>query len=73
MSDWVKLDPSTAAEAYDLYIRASNERNGLISDQTVKLELDIARKRMKKLRKDVSPGDIVDLRILKEVLKEMNR
>jgi hypothetical protein len=62
------LDPSTAEETYKVVLQTLSE-DGTVSDEALK-ELMEQVKKETNVTRDVSVGDIVDYRLLKEVAKE---
>jgi NitT/TauT family transport system substrate-binding protein len=62
------LDPSTAEETYKVVLQTLSE-DGTVSDEALK-ELMEQVKKETNVSRDVSVGDIVDYRLLKEVAKE---
>lgn len=65
---WLKMDPKTAANTYDLAINTLSP-DGTASDKGIAASIEIL-KEGTKLTSNASPGDVADFSPLREVIKE---
>ncbi|MBI4525034.1 MAG: ABC transporter substrate-binding protein [Deltaproteobacteria bacterium] len=70
IQSWLRIDREIASAAYDLAMK-SYSRNGEVSDKGILLSMEFA-KITGKIEKDISPGEVVDFRLLREVRKELS-
>jgi NitT/TauT family transport system substrate-binding protein len=69
IQSWFKLDRNTASATYDLAIK-SHSHDGEVSEKGIALGMELA-KATGKIDKEISPSDMVDFSILREVKKEL--
>ena len=69
MIEWIKIDKETATATYDSVLKAFNDDGGLPEDG-LRLLIDEAKKQTK-VSRDIAPGDIADLSMLREAQKEL--
>ena len=69
IQSWFKLDKTVAAATYDLAIK-SYSRNGEVNDKGILLSMEFARA-SGKIEKEMSPSEMVDFSLLREVRKEL--
>ena len=69
MLEWMKIDQETASATYDSVLKAFND-DGSLPEDGFRLLIDEAKKQAK-VSRDVSPGDIADLSLLREAQKEL--
>jgi NitT/TauT family transport system substrate-binding protein len=70
IQSWYGLEPSVAAASYDLALK-SISRNGEVDEKGISLSMEFAT-RESKTNKEISPGEMVDFKLLREVRKELN-
>jgi ABC-type nitrate/sulfonate/bicarbonate transport system substrate-binding protein len=68
MVEWLKIDKEMAAATYEYSVKTFSEDLNL-PDGGLRLLIDEA-KRVAKVNREVSPGDVADLSLLKEVQRE---
>ena len=68
MAEWLKIDKEMAAATYESSVKTFSEDLNL-PDGGLRLLIDEA-KRVAKVNREVSPGDVADLSLLKEVQRE---
>ena len=69
MIEWIKIDRETATATYDSVLKAFNDDGGLPEDGLLLL-IDEAKKQTK-VSRDIAPGDIADLSMLRDAQKEL--
>lgn len=69
LSEWLKLDPSMAVGAYDMYVGAMSG-DGLVKETAVAAAVDQVRQELK-LKQPVASSNVIDFTVLKEALKEL--
>jgi len=69
MLEWMKIDQETASATYESVLKAFND-DGSLPEDGFRLLIDEAKKQAK-VSRDVSPGDIADLSLLREAQKEL--
>ena len=69
LSEWLKLDPSMAAGAYEMYVGAMSG-DGLVKEMAVGAAVDQVRQELK-LKPPVATSNVIDFTLLKEALTEM--
>ena len=69
LSEWLKLDQSMAAGAYDMYVGAMTE-DGLVNETAMAAAVDQVRQELK-LKQPVASSNVIDFTILKEALTEL--
>lgn len=70
ISEWLKLDQSMAAGAYDMYVGAMSG-DGLVKETALEAALKQVRQELK-VKQSVSGSNVVDFSILKEALTELS-
>ena len=69
MMEWMKIDKEIAAATYESVVKSFNDDGGLPEDG-LRLLIDEAKKQTK-VNREVAPGDVADLSILRESQKEL--
>lgn len=69
IQSWYRLDRGIAATTYDLALK-SYSRNGEVAEKGILLSMEFA-KITGKIEKEISPAEMVDFGLLREVRKEM--
>ena len=69
MMEWMKIDKEIAAATYESVVKSFNDDGGLPEDG-LRLLIDEAKKQTK-VNREVAPGDVADLSILREAQKEL--
>ena len=69
LSEWLKLDPSMAAGAYDMYVGAMSE-DGLVRETVVAAAVDQVLQESK-LKQPIVNSNVIDFTLLKEALTEV--
>jgi ABC-type nitrate/sulfonate/bicarbonate transport system substrate-binding protein len=70
IQSWYGLEPNVAAASYDLALK-SYSRNGEVHEKGISLSMEFTRSRAK-INKEISPSEMVDFKLLREVRKELN-
>jgi NitT/TauT family transport system substrate-binding protein len=70
IQSWYGLERSIAVASYDLALK-SFSRNGEVEDKGISLSMEFARTSTK-TNKEVSPGEMVDFKLLREARNELN-
>jgi ABC-type nitrate/sulfonate/bicarbonate transport system substrate-binding protein len=68
LSEWLKLDQSSAAGAYDMYVGAMSG-DGLVKETAVAAAVDQVRQDLK-LKQPIASSNVIDFAVLKEALTE---
>ena len=71
MIEWMKIDRETATATYDSVLKAFNDDGGLPEDG-LRLLIDEAKKQTK-VSRDIAPGDVADLSMLRDAQKELGK
>ena len=69
MLEWMKVDKETASATYESVLKAFND-DGSLPEDGFRLMIDEAKKQAK-VSRDVAPGEIADLSLLREAQKEL--
>jgi ABC-type nitrate/sulfonate/bicarbonate transport system substrate-binding protein len=69
MLEWMKVDKETASATYESVLKAFND-DGSLPEDGFRLLIDEAKKQAK-VSRDVAPGEIADLSLLREAQKEL--
>ena len=69
MAEWLKVDKETAVATYESSLKVFNEDGGL-PENGLRLLIDEAKKQAK-VEREISPGEVADLSILRETQKEL--
>ena len=69
MMEWMKIDKEIAAATYESVVKSFNDDGGLPEDG-LRLLIDEAKKQTR-VNREVAPGDVADLSILREAQKEL--
>ena len=69
LAEWIKIDKQTATATYESVLKAFND-DGSLPEDGLRLLIDEA-KRQTKVSRDIGPGNVVDLSMLREVQKEL--
>jgi len=68
---WIKIDRETATATYDSVLKAFNDDGGLPEDG-LRLLIDEAKKQTM-VSRDIAPGDVADLSMLRDAQKELGK
>jgi NitT/TauT family transport system substrate-binding protein len=69
LSEWLKLDQSMAAGAYDMYVGAMSG-DGLVKETAVAAAVDQVRQELK-LKQSITSSHVIDFTVLKEAITEL--
>jgi len=69
LQSWYRLDQGTAAASYDLAVK-SYSQNGEVSEKGISLSMEFVRMGSK-FEKEITPAEMVDFKLLREVRKEL--
>jgi ABC-type nitrate/sulfonate/bicarbonate transport system substrate-binding protein len=69
MAEWLKVDKEIAVATYESSLKVFNEDGGL-PENGLRLLIDEAKKQAK-VEREISPGEVADLSILRETQKEL--
>src|ERR1043166_2647855 len=69
LSEWLKLDPSSAAGAYDMFVGAMSG-DGLVKETAVGAAAEQVRQGLK-IKQPIASSNVIEFSILKEALTEM--
>lgn len=70
LSEWLKLDQSMAAGAYDMYVGAMSG-DGLVKETAVAAAVDQVRQELK-LKQSITSSHVIDFSVLKEAITELS-
>ena len=69
LAEWIKIDKQTATATYESVLKAFND-DGSLPEDGLRLLIEEAKKQTK-VNRDIGPGNVVDLSMLREAQKEL--